>query len=113
LLIASPHILLVSGIGPKEVLSTRKAGIKVVKDSPQVGKNRCDHISSGPICLRAKPGYSLDFLNSPIQAIFALLQWLACRKGLMTDLASPGAAFIRIDDDKLPYSSKSSSDVPV
>jgi choline dehydrogenase len=38
--IASPHILLVSGIGPKEVLS--KAGIKVVKDLPQVGKNYYD-----------------------------------------------------------------------
>lgn len=109
--IASPHILLVSGIGPKEVLS--KAGIKVVKDLPQVGKNYYDHISSGPICFRAKTGYSLDFLNSPIQAIFALLQWLTFRKGPMTNLASPGAAFIRIDDDKLPYSSKSSSEVPV
>ncbi len=38
--IASPHILLVSGIGPKEVLS--KADIKVVKDLPQVGKNYYD-----------------------------------------------------------------------
>jgi choline dehydrogenase-like flavoprotein len=38
--IASPHLLLVSGIGPKEVLS--KAGIKVVKDLPQVGKNYRD-----------------------------------------------------------------------
>ena len=38
--IASPHILLVSGIGPEEVLS--KAGIKVVKDLPQVGKNYYD-----------------------------------------------------------------------
>lgn len=38
--IATPQILLVSGIGPKEVLS--KAGIKVVKDLPQVGKNYFD-----------------------------------------------------------------------
>jgi choline dehydrogenase-like flavoprotein len=38
--IASPHILLVSGIGPKDVLS--KADIKVVKDLPQVGKNYRD-----------------------------------------------------------------------
>ncbi len=44
--IASPHILLVSGIGPKEVLS--KADIKVVKDLPQVGKNYYDvsHLQS-------------------------------------------------------------------
>jgi len=113
--IASPQILLVSGIGPKEVLS--KAGIKVVKDLPQVGKNYFDvrllpsyehfhnlttaqHITSGPVCIRAKPGYTLDFLNSPIQAIFAMLQWVAFRNGPMTNLVSPGAAFIRVDDDK-------------
>lgn len=44
--VASPHILLVSGIGPQEELS--KVGIRVVKDLPQVGKNYCD-VSSLPI----------------------------------------------------------------
>lgn len=113
--IATPHILLVSGIGPQEELS--KVGIKVVKDLSQVGKNyydvsclpvtgvRCidpgvEHVSSGPICFRSKPGYTLDFLNSPIQAILAMIQWLAFRKGPMTNLAAPGAAFIRVDDAK-------------
>ena len=38
--VATPHILLVSGIGPREELS--KVGIKVVKDLSQVGKNYCD-----------------------------------------------------------------------
>jgi choline dehydrogenase len=38
--IATPHILLLSGIGPQEELS--KVGIKVVKDLPQVGKNYYD-----------------------------------------------------------------------
>jgi choline dehydrogenase len=50
--------------------------------------------------LRSKPGYSLDFLNSPIQALGAMLQWLAFSKGPMTCLAAPGTAFIRIDDEK-------------
>jgi choline dehydrogenase len=58
------------------------------------------HIASGPICLRGKPGYTLDFLNSPIQAVLAMLQWLVFRKGPMTSLAAPGAAFIRVDDEK-------------
>jgi len=38
--VASPHILLVSGLGPQEDLS--KVGIKVVKDLPQVGRNYYD-----------------------------------------------------------------------
>jgi choline dehydrogenase len=109
--VATPHLLLLSGIGPQEELS--KVGIKAVKDLSQVGKNYYDHISSGPVCLRGKPGYSLDFLNSPVRAIVAMLQWLLFTNGPMTTLATPGAAFIRVDDDKLPYSSKSSSDVPV
>ena len=38
--VATPHILLVSGIGPQEELS--KVGIKVVKNLSQVGKNYYD-----------------------------------------------------------------------
>ncbi|KAH9968390.1 GMC oxidoreductase [Russula compacta] len=109
--VATPHILLVSGIGPQEELS--RVGIKVVKALSQVGKNYYDHVSSGPICFRGKPGYTLDFLNSPIQAVLAMLQWVIFGKGPMTRLACPGAAFIRVDDEKLPYDSKSSSGVPV
>jgi len=44
--VATPHILLVSGIGPQEELS--KVGIKVVKGLSQVGKNYCD-VSGLPI----------------------------------------------------------------
>ncbi|KAH9966190.1 GMC oxidoreductase [Lactifluus volemus] len=109
--VATPHILLLSGIGPQEELS--KVGIKIVKDLSQVGKNYYDHISSGPICLRGKPGYTLDFLNSPVLGALAMLRWLLFKKAPMTCLASPGAAFIRVDDEKLPYHSNSSTNVPV
>jgi choline dehydrogenase len=51
--IASPHILLVSGFGPKEVLS--EVGIKLVKNLPQVGKNYYD-VSCLP-----SVDYSFDF----------------------------------------------------
>ena len=45
--IATPHLLLLSGIGPQEELS--KFGIKSVKDLSQVGKNYYD-VSSLPTC---------------------------------------------------------------
>jgi choline dehydrogenase-like flavoprotein len=38
--VATPHLLLLSGIGPQEVLS--KVGIQAVKDLSQVGKNYYD-----------------------------------------------------------------------
>ena len=44
--VATPHILLVSGIGPQEDLL--KVGVQVVKDLPQVGKNYYD-VSSHPL----------------------------------------------------------------
>ncbi len=45
--VGTPHLLLLSGIGPQEELS--KVGIKAVKDLSQVGKNYCD-VSSLPTC---------------------------------------------------------------
>lgn len=53
--------------------------------------------------MRAKSGYSLDFLNSPVRAAVAMLQWLLFKKGPMTTLACPAAAFIRVDNDKCVY----------
>ena len=41
--VATPHILLISGIGPQEELS--RLGIKAMKDLSQVGKNYYDVIS--------------------------------------------------------------------
>jgi choline dehydrogenase len=45
--INSPHLLMLSGIGPRQDLE--RVGIKVVKDSPGVGQNMQDHISNGGI----------------------------------------------------------------
>ena len=41
-MIGSPHILLLSGIGPKEELE--KIGIKVIENVPGVGKNLQDSL---------------------------------------------------------------------
>jgi choline dehydrogenase len=45
--IGTPHLLMLSGIGPRENLE--KVGVKVLYDSPGVGQNMQDHISNGGI----------------------------------------------------------------
>ncbi len=55
--VASPHILMLSGVGPAGHL--RDHGISVVKDVPGVGQNLRDH-PLVPIRVRVKDGFHLD-----------------------------------------------------
>jgi choline dehydrogenase-like flavoprotein len=85
--IGSPHILLVSGIGPKEVLS--KAGIRVVKDLPQVGKNYCD--------VRLLPSHACSHDFTTVHSTFRPVPFV-CAPGLVTLLTSlirPSGRFLR------------------
>ncbi|GJJ13692.1 hypothetical protein Clacol_007948 [Clathrus columnatus] len=86
----TPHLLLVSGIGPRKELEEK--GVTVVKDLPAVGKNLVDGL----------PTY--DYLAKPLSSLFALVQWYITGKWPMATLAAQGAAFFRSDDPSLPYS---------
>ena len=57
--IASPQLLMLSGVGPAEHL--RSLGIPVTYDSPGVGQNLRDH-PIVPVTWRTKPGFGLDGL---------------------------------------------------
>lgn len=45
--INSPHLLMLSGIGPADKI--RKAGVKIIKHVPGVGQNLQDHIAMGGV----------------------------------------------------------------
>jgi choline dehydrogenase len=64
--VASPHILMLSGIGPKEHLENH--GIPVLRDTPGVGQNLRDHPL---VALRAKtkPDFILDSNAPRMQAL--------------------------------------------
>lgn len=66
--IASPHLLLHSGVGPADAL--RALGIPVVQDLPGVGQNLRDHPQT-PILVQTKPGVVNDWrtprLNSTLR----------------------------------------------
>jgi choline dehydrogenase-like flavoprotein len=52
--INSPHLLMLSGIGPADQL--KKHGIQVIHDASQVGQNLQDHISASVGYRRKEPG---------------------------------------------------------
>ena len=58
--IASPQLLMLSGVGPTDHL--RSLGIPVVHDSPGVGQNLRDH-PIVPVTWRTKPGFDLNGLS--------------------------------------------------
>jgi len=90
--VGSPHILQLSGIGPREVLE--KAGIEVNHHLPGVGENLQDHLEfyfqfkcKQPITLNSKLGLWSKFLIGS--------RWLFTRKGLGATNHFESCGFIR------------------
>lgn len=82
----SPHILQVSGVGPRDEL--QRHGIPVIHDLPGVGKNLQDHIVANAT-IALKPGHSLQYLlglslKDKILSLVDLVQWMAFGSGPMT-----------------------------
>lgn len=91
--IGSPHILMLSGVGPAEALA--QYGIAVVKDLRGVGQHLQDHYSA-PIKLKSKfPVTINDVVNSPIGRVKAGLRYLLRRDGALTMATAPAALFAR------------------
>ncbi|THU90831.1 GMC oxidoreductase, partial [Dendrothele bispora CBS 962.96] len=97
--IASPQLLMVSGIGPRATL--QKLGIDVVQDLPSVGQHMSDHVSCGTLILRTKTSMNLtwDNVTSPLRGLQALVHWLINGKGPMAGLSFPGFAFVKTETD--------------
>lgn len=56
--VKSPHILMLSGVGPADQLN--KLGIPVVYDNPNVGQNFSDHASAGGVTYRIDKRTGID-----------------------------------------------------
>ena len=97
--IGSPHILLLSGIGPKEEIEAH--GIKPVLDLPGVGRNLLDHISRPAVFLTIKEPEKFGF--DDIDSTAALEQFHADRSGPFAALAIEVGAFARLrETDEYP-----------
>ncbi|KAF7717097.1 Glucose-methanol-choline oxidoreductase [Penicillium ucsense] len=106
--INTPQTLLLSGIGPADELT--KHGIPVVKENNAVGRNMKDHLCTTPITIKAKDGYTLDYLGNDLKALPALARWLLTGGGPLTSNVGEAAAFIRSVDYNFAQTTKSPQD---
>ena len=92
--IGSPHILMLSGIGPEAQL--RQFGIPVVHHIAGVGQNMQDHYSA-PIKLKARGGVPTvnAVMLSNVKKVKAGLDYYLRRKGPLTTITAPAAIFAR------------------
>ncbi|WP_049570917.1 GMC family oxidoreductase [Nonomuraea sp. SBT364] len=86
--IGSPYLLLRSGVGAADEL--RDAGIPVVHELPEVGKNLQDHLSSG-VFVSCKQPVTL----TKAESLGNLLRYIVLRSGMLTTNVGEAVAFIR------------------
>lgn len=90
--IGSPHLLQVSGIGPKAILA--EAGIEVIHDLPGVGENLQDHLEFN-FQYRCTQAITLNSELNLINKGKIGLRWLLHRDGLGSTNHFESCAFIR------------------
>jgi choline dehydrogenase len=95
----SPQLLMVSGVGPADVVS--KHGVKVIVDLPGVGQNMWDHVFFGPSYQVNVPTLGM-LRNHSWFLINQLLTWVFRGNGFLTNPSTDYVAF-----EKLPSESRS------
>ncbi|MBB5085237.1 GMC family oxidoreductase [Nonomuraea endophytica] len=91
--IGSPYLLLRSGVGAAEDL--REAGVELVHDLPEVGRNLQDHLSSG-VYVESKQPVTLVKAESLVQ----LVRYIVLRSGMLTTNVGEAVAFIKTSPEE-------------
>jgi choline dehydrogenase len=86
--IGSPYLLMRSGVGAPDEL--RDAGIAIVHELPEVGKNLQDHLSTG-VFVECKQPVTL----TKAESIVNLLRYIVLRSGMLTTNVGEAVAFIK------------------
>lgn len=86
--ITSPHLLLLSGIGPASELEAH--GVEVAHDLPGVGQNLQDHLAA-PVIWACRERVSLLSALSPAN----LLRYLVLGRGPLTSNVAEACAFVK------------------
>jgi choline dehydrogenase len=86
--IGSPHVLQLSGVGPREPLEN--LGIDVVHESPGVGANLLDHLANG-LLVRTRGAETL----ASAESLRNLARWALLGRGPLTSNLGEAVAFVR------------------
>lgn len=92
--IASPQLLMLSGVGPEDHL--KEHGIEVVHDLPGVGENLHDH-AYVHFLNQVTPKFSINHEIQGWRLIPHVLHYVGARKGLLTSAAAQVVCFIKSD----------------
>ncbi|WP_110641144.1 GMC family oxidoreductase N-terminal domain-containing protein [Salinicola sp. CPA57] len=93
----TPHLLQLSGIGPKEVLQAQ--GIPVVKELKGVGENLTDHIQTGRTFTTSSPYTFNRAVDNPLSQVKSGINYyLGPRNGALTNGPSAAIAYVRSDE---------------
>lgn len=85
----TPQLLLLSGIGPADEL--RGLGVEVVADSPKVGRNLQDHLSTGVAFTAGRP---VSYFGAD-KRIGPIASWLLRRRGPFSSPVAEAGGFVR------------------
>ena len=94
--IGSPHLLMLSGIGPREEL--RAFGIDVRHELPGVGRNLQDHLDVTVVCYASGGGLSARPHELPAR-VRAIWDYVRKRRGPFTSNLAEAGGFIRSRPD--------------
>jgi choline dehydrogenase len=86
--IGSPHLLQLSGIGPRGVLE--RAGVQVVHELAGVGENLVDHLANG-LLVRTRDAQTL----ASAESLRNVADWWLRGRGPLTSNVAEAAAFVR------------------
>jgi len=89
--INSPHLLMLSGIGPADKLQANDIPVEV--DLPGVGQNLQDHLEYY-MQYECKQPITLHSISNPFKKIAVGIQWFLTRKGLAASSHLEAGAFI-------------------
>ena len=92
----SPKLLMLSGVGPRDVLE--RHGVEIVHEADEVGRNYQDHVGA-PVTRRLKEGLGLHGADRGLAALKHGLNYYLFKRGLLTSNLLDAGACLDTDGD--------------